>query len=261
MCHYNYWGYDGCSHELRHMDNRWTLCPLSERMSPRDCPFAAYTRHKIGVPFCESCLDEVPPNHVPVTRIILDFDTLRQAMEMSVDRAACARFVRDYRAGLRRVRESSFVSGPNNNFYNEIWELYHSFYQRAINEMAVGWAAFDNPSAGVEGVSPTFSTASAEIEGASPGYNTTSPGPTSSTPGYYSISSGFDRTTAGTGYTTTGTGYTTTGTGYPMAQIDSAIMTRIDNTSAGSGGAPYGSDSTYPGFNSTLPGFDSASAG
>ncbi|KAI0556135.1 hypothetical protein F4679DRAFT_20196 [Xylaria curta] len=222
------------------MDNRWTLCPLSDQIPPRDCPFAAYTRHKIGVPFCESCLDEVPPNHVPVTRIILDFDSLRQAMELSVDRAACARFVRDYRAGLRRVRESSFVSGPNNNFYNEIWALYHNFHQRAINEMSVSWAAFDDPPAG--------------IEGASAGLSIVPPESSSTSPEHYSISSGFDSTTAGTSYT--------------MASIDSTIMTTDDSTSTGiEGASSSGSNSTSTesegnsyGFNAPSSGFNSTSS-
>ncbi|KAI1753820.1 hypothetical protein F4782DRAFT_70692 [Xylaria castorea] len=234
MCHYNYWGYDGCSHELRHMDNRWILCPLSDRMAPRDCPFAAYTRHKIGIPFCESCLDEVPPNHVPVTRIILDFDSLRQAMELSVDRAACARFVRDYRAGLRRVRESSFVSGPNNNFYNEIWALYHNFHQRAINEMSISWTAFGSPSASIQGASTGLGI-------------TPSSGSSSTSPEYYSISPGFDSTMAGSGYT--------------MASIDSTIMTGIDSTSAGIEGASSGSDSTSTGIENTSYGLDTTSFG
>ncbi|TRX92758.1 hypothetical protein FHL15_006432 [Xylaria flabelliformis] len=249
MCHYNYWGYDGCSHELRHMDNRWTLCPLSDQMAPRDCPFAAYTRHKIGIAFCESCLDEVPPNHVPVTRIILDFDSLRQAMELSVDRAALTRFIRDYRAGLRRVRETAFVSGPNNNFYNEIWALYHNFHQRAINEMSVSWAAFDDPPAGIEGASTGLT-----------GLGITSPESSSTSPGYYSISPGFDSTTAGTSYT--------------MASIDSTIMAAVDSTSAGVEGAssgsdsnatgsennPYGVDTPSPGASTTSSGFDSTSS-
>ncbi|KAI0452578.1 hypothetical protein F5B21DRAFT_330956 [Xylaria acuta] len=230
----SYWGYDGCSHELRHMDNRWTLCPLSDRMAPRDCPFAAYTRHKIGIPFCESCLDEVPPNHVPVTRIILDFDILRQAMELSVDQEASARFVRDYRAGLRRVRESSFVSGPNNNFYNEIWALYHNFHQRAISEMSVAWAAFDSSSAGIEGA---FTSTGLGIT-SSPAFSTS--------PEYYNISPGFDSTTAGTGYT--------------MASIDSTIMAGIESASPRSDSTSAGTENTSYGFGTTSPGFDSTSS-
>ncbi|KAI1740640.1 hypothetical protein F4680DRAFT_94415 [Xylaria scruposa] len=242
MCHYNYWGYDGCSHELRHMDNRWTLCALSNQIPPRDCPFAAYTRHKIGIPFCESCLDEVPPNHVPVTRIILDFERLRQAMALSVDREACARFSRDYRAGLRRVREASFVSGPNNNFYNEIWALYHNFHQRAIDEMSVSWAAFDDPPAGIEGASTGLGIVPPE-----------SPESSSTSPGYYSTSPGFDSTTAGASYT--------------MASIDSTIMTDStsagieDASSSGSSSTSTGSEGNSYGFNTISPGADTTSSG
>ncbi|KAI0203126.1 hypothetical protein F4808DRAFT_52949 [Astrocystis sublimbata] len=143
MCHYNYWGFDGCSHELRHMDNRWLKCPCSEHTAPRDCPFATYTRHRIGVPFCPSCLDEVPPNHASVTRIILDFNYLRHTMELSVDRQTLDRFVRDYMAGLRHVKETSRMAGPNNNFYNDIIALYDRFFHRATSEMCAGWETFD----------------------------------------------------------------------------------------------------------------------
>ncbi|KAH8159535.1 hypothetical protein CIB48_g8698 [Xylaria polymorpha] len=209
-------------------------------MAPRDCPFAAYTRHKIGIPFCESCLDEVPPNHVPVTRIILDFDTLRKAMELSVDQATLARFVRDYRAGLRRVRESCFVAGPNNNFYNEIWALYHNFHERAINEMSAAWTAFDNPSRGPMN--------------ASPGLHSTSAGPSYPTPGYYGISPGFH--------------ITMTGIDNAMASIDSTIMPVVNNTiaalditSAGFDSASPGSGNTSTEIGSTSYGYDTTTSG
>ncbi|KAI0440936.1 hypothetical protein F4803DRAFT_441663 [Xylaria telfairii] len=245
MCHFNYWGYDGCSHELLHIENRWTLCPLGEHTAPRDCPFAGYTRHKIGRPFCQLCLDEVPPNHAPVTRIILDFDNLRKAMELSVDQATLATFVRDYREGLRRIRESSFLAGPDNNFYDQIWALYHNFHERAVNEMSAAWTAFETPPR--------------DPLGASSGFDNTSAAPSYPTPGYYGISPEFQITMAGIDNATASIDSTV------MPVVSSTVATVDITTTAGFDNITHGSDSTTTetgntyGYDTTSSGFDSTS--
>ncbi|KAI0541716.1 hypothetical protein GGR58DRAFT_412985 [Xylaria digitata] len=135
MCHYRYWGYDTCCHEYESGENRWEMCFLGNSVAnhviPRHCPFASYTRHKVGTDFCDSCLDETPPSHPPVLEIIQGFETLRAIMEtVGFHQGHCIRFTREYKAELRSIRDNASIAGPDNNYYNDVRALYHLYHQR-----------------------------------------------------------------------------------------------------------------------------------
>ncbi|KAI1161294.1 hypothetical protein F5B18DRAFT_459016 [Nemania serpens] len=90
-------------------------------------------RHKIGSPWCESCLDETPPNHLPVTRVILNFENLRLSMAGSgVSQSVQHRFAREYKADLRSISDTAATAGVQNNYYNDVVALYEVYYQRAM---------------------------------------------------------------------------------------------------------------------------------
>lgn len=136
MCHYNYRGYDICSHEHQSAENAWVICALRGNLAPRHCPFVTFTRHKTGTPWCESCLDETPPNHLPVTRIIVNFENLRTSMAgAGVGQAVYYRFAREYKAALRGISDAAATAGPNNNYYNDVAALYDAYYRRAMREV------------------------------------------------------------------------------------------------------------------------------
>ncbi|GAW20798.1 hypothetical protein ANO14919_103090 [Xylariales sp. No.14919] len=146
MCHFRYWGYDVCCHEYESHENQWHLCFLGNsvagRVIPRHCPFASYSRYKIGADYCDSCLDETPPNHPPVTEIIQGFSTLRTILQsVGFHQGVCIRFTREYRAELRNIREDAAIAGVDNNFYNDVRTLYQAFHQRVADAIAHATAA------------------------------------------------------------------------------------------------------------------------
>ncbi|GAP91017.2 hypothetical protein SAMD00023353_5400330 [Rosellinia necatrix] len=137
MCHYLYWGYDKCCHEYSSRENRWEFCNLGGRVDARYCPFVMYTRRKINVPFCDSCLDETPPSHPPVTTILQDLETMRSIMNtVGVERAFCIRYTREYRSEFSDISARAAAAGPNNNFYNDVAALYQIYYQRASDAVS-----------------------------------------------------------------------------------------------------------------------------
>ncbi|KAI1427992.1 hypothetical protein F5Y12DRAFT_101253 [Xylaria sp. FL1777] len=106
-------------------------------MPPRHCPFAWYTRLKVGIHYCESCLDETPPSHPPITEIIEGFDKLRALMdEIGISQGSRLRFSRECKAELREIRDNAAIAGVNNNFYNDIKALYELYHQRVANAIA-----------------------------------------------------------------------------------------------------------------------------
>ncbi|KAI0427858.1 hypothetical protein F5Y09DRAFT_16781 [Xylaria sp. FL1042] len=106
-------------------------------MAPRHCPFGAFVRRKIGEDYCDSCLDNTPPNHPPVTDIIRGFDNLRGLMdEIGATQASRLRFTREAQTQLRQIRDNAALAGINNNFYNDVKALYELYYQRIQNAIA-----------------------------------------------------------------------------------------------------------------------------
>ncbi|KAI0973068.1 hypothetical protein F4678DRAFT_37897 [Xylaria arbuscula] len=142
MCQYkcsSYWGYDICSHEYPSPDNQWGLCyiPGQGQGQAYDCPFASYTRSKVGEDYCEFCLYDNPPDHPPVTEFFQGFANLRAVMEdLNVNQATRQRYTRDIQGGLLEIRDRAANAGVNNNFYDDVRALYDEFHQRMAHALA-----------------------------------------------------------------------------------------------------------------------------
>lgn len=137
MCHYSYWGYDRCCHEYTSVNNTWTVCPLLSNAPPHHCVAVSFTCHKIGMPFCDSCLDDTPPNHPPITAVFQSFGNLRYGMEeLGISEAVCESFAHDYKAQLKHLTERAAAAGINNNYYNEVSTLHLMFCRRASATVA-----------------------------------------------------------------------------------------------------------------------------
>ncbi|KAI1297352.1 hypothetical protein F5Y03DRAFT_281927 [Xylaria venustula] len=133
----SYWGYDVCSHESRSLDNQWVLCYFPGQGQAYDCPFRSYARRKIGEDYCESCLDDNPPDHPPVTEFFQGFADLRAVLDdLHVDGETRLRFTRDIQRDLRDIRDRAADAGVNNNFYNDIKALYDLYHRRVSNAIA-----------------------------------------------------------------------------------------------------------------------------
>ncbi|KAJ3578349.1 hypothetical protein NPX13_g2218 [Xylaria arbuscula] len=76
-------------------------------------------------------MDEVPPNHPPVTAWMQGFDDLVNLVtRLGLSRPDQNRFCRDIRNDLKDIRDNAASAGPNNNFYNDLKALYELYHDR-----------------------------------------------------------------------------------------------------------------------------------
>ncbi|KAK5631318.1 hypothetical protein RRF57_007032 [Xylaria bambusicola] len=92
-----------------------------------------FARIKVGINFCESCLDHTPPDHPPINEFMEAFDELVALVsEFGLSRSDVNRFTRDIRDGLKEIRDNAALAGVDNNFYNDIKNLYELFFDRVM---------------------------------------------------------------------------------------------------------------------------------
>jgi hypothetical protein len=129
-----YSGYSECCHEDEDeaAQNSWQRCAGLNRWEPCPCAEKTYLRRENGVPYCESCLDDVPPNHEPIFTIVEGFAKLRKNMDKArVKKGVAIRFSREYKRDLKKIKDRAKTDGVDSNYYNEVRDLFREYKQRA----------------------------------------------------------------------------------------------------------------------------------